>query len=265
MLIFEEALILGIIQGISEWLPISSEGMTSLVMINFFGKSLAEALPISIWLHVGTMLAAIVFFRKDIIGILRNIPRYAKRQSLEKNVNATMTFLIISTILTGIIGLPLILFAVGFTDFSGKAATALIGAFLIITGILQRKAAGREELLKRIGNTDSIIVGIAQGFSALPGISRSGITVSVLLLRKFDAERALRLSFLMSIPAVLAAEVGLLLMDMIVFDVNSLAAIVSSFVFGLLTISALFKVAKRINFSWFCIVLGVLSIAVFFV
>ncbi|MCK5452540.1 MAG: UDP-diphosphatase, partial [Candidatus Aenigmarchaeota archaeon] len=74
-----------------------------------------------------------------------------------------------------------------------------------------------------------------------------------------------RLSFLMSIPAVLAAEVGLLLMDMIVFDINSLAAIVSSFVFGLLTISALFKVAKRINFSWFCIVLGVLSIAVFFV
>ncbi|MCK4927234.1 MAG: undecaprenyl-diphosphate phosphatase, partial [Candidatus Aenigmarchaeota archaeon] len=180
-------------------------------------------------------------------------------------VNATMTFLIISTVVTGIIGLPLILFAVGFTDFSGKAATAVIGVFLIITGILQRKAAGREELLKRIGNTDSFITGIAQGFSALPGISRSGITVSALLLRKFDAERALRLSFLMSIPAVLAAEVGLLLMDMIVFDINSLAAIVSSFVFGLLTISALFRVAKKIDFSWFCIVLGILSITVFFI
>ena len=67
MLTFIEAVILGIVQGISEWLPISSEGMTSLIMINFFGKSLAEALPMSIWLHVGTMFAACVFLRKDLI------------------------------------------------------------------------------------------------------------------------------------------------------------------------------------------------------
>ncbi len=265
MLTFLEALILGIIQGIAEWLPVSSEGMTSLVMINFFGKSFAEALPISIWLHVGTMLAAVVFLRKDIIGILKHLPRYVTDLSSKTPVNRTTTFLVVSTVLTGIVGFPLILFAVGFTDFSGKAATAFIGAFLVFTGFLQMKAAGKGRKSRGVGITDALITGAAQGLSALPGISRSGITVSALLLRKFDAEKALRLSFLMSIPAVFAAEIGLVLMDMITFDINSLAAIASSFVFGLLTISLLFKVAKRINFSWFCIILGILSIAVFFI
>ena len=265
MLTFTEALILGTIQGISEWLPISSEGMTSLVMINLFGKSLAEALPISIWLHIGTMLAAVVFLRKDILEILQNLPGYIRNLSSKKPASSITTFLIVSTVLTGIVGFPLILFAVGFTDFSGKAATASIGLLLIFTGLLQRKAAGRIDEKKEIGMADTFITGIVQGFSALPGISRSGITVSALLLRKFDAERALRLSFLMSIPAVLAAETGLILRDMIAFDVNYLAAIASSFVFGLLTISALFRAAKKIDFSWFCFVLGILSIAAFFV
>ncbi|NOQ55333.1 MAG: UDP-diphosphatase, partial [Nanohaloarchaea archaeon] len=218
-----------------------------------------------IWLHIGTMLAAVVFLRKDIIVILRNIPRYLQRESVEKKANDTTTFLIITTLLTGVIGLPLILYVVGFTDFSGKTATAVIGLFLVFTGILQRKATGQKEILKSVGIADSIFVGIAQGFSALPGISRSGITVSALLLRKFDAMRALKLSFLMSIPAVLAAEVGLGLMGLIVFDINSVVALIVSFVFGLLTIGALFKVAKKIDFSWFCIVLGLLSLLAFFV
>lgn len=264
MLTFLEALILGIIQGIAEWLPVSSEGMTSLVMINFFGKSFAEALPISIWLHVGTMLAAIVFLRKDIFRLLKNLPRYVTDLSFRTPLNRITTFLVVSTVLTGIVGFPLILFAVGFTDFSGKAATAFIGVLLLFTGFLQMKAAGKRKS-RGVGITDALITGAAQGLSALPGISRSGITVSTLLLRKFDAEKALRLSFLMSIPAVLAAEVGLVLMDMITFDINSLAAIASSFAFGLLTISLLFRAAKRIDFSWFCIILGILSIAVFFI
>jgi undecaprenyl-diphosphatase len=93
-----------------------------------------------------------------------------------------------------------------------------------------------------------------------PGISRSGITVSVLLLRNYDARSALKLSFLMSIPAVLAAEVGLALLDRITLDAYSLISVVISFVFGMLTIDALLKIGRRINFGNFCIFLGVLSI-----
>ena len=266
MLTFFEAVVLGIVQGIAEWLPISSEGMTSLIMINFFDKSLAEALPMSIWLHVGTMLAAVLFLKEDLVGIVRNLPRYIKRESFESTVNMTTTFLIVTTALTGIIGLPLILFAIGAEGaVSGKAATAGIGIFLIFTGILQRKAKDGVGLLKKITYLDSFIVGVAQGFAAIPGISRSGITVSALLLRGFSADKALRLSFLMSIPAVFAAEVGLGAMGLIVFDLNSVVALLFSFVFGFLTIGALFKVAEKIDFSWFCIVLGFLSVLAFFV
>ncbi|MBW6462474.1 MAG: undecaprenyl-diphosphate phosphatase [DPANN group archaeon] len=266
MLTLLEAVVLGIVQGIAEWLPISSEGMTSLIMINFFGKSISDALPMSIWLHIGTMLAAIVFLRKDVMAIVRNLPGYVKKQSFESNVNATTTFLIITTFLTGVVGLPMIVFAIGSGGaFSGKVATAFIGLFLIVTGVLQRKAKGGVGLLKRINNVDSIIVGIAQGFSAIPGISRSGITVSALLFRGFTAEKALRLSFLMSVPAVFVAEVGLGVMGLLVFDVNSIVALLFSFVFGFLTIGALFKVAGKIDFSWFCIILGALSVFAFFV
>jgi len=114
---------------------------------------------------------------------------------------------------------------------------------------------------KKLPSTkDAFIVGLDQGFAALPGISRSGTTTGLFLFRKFDSENALRYSYLMSIPAVLGAEIVLQITDIIKVDFASILAIVFSFVFGLLTISTFLKVAKKVNFSSFCIILGLLSI-----
>lgn len=264
MLSFFEAVVLGIVQGTAEWLPISSEGMTSLVMINFFGKTLSEAIPVSIWLHLGTLLAATVYFKKDVVEILSGLPAYFRTFSSVGQRDLLTSFLIISTMLTGIVGLPLLLFATDPSGISGASATALIGVMLIVTGILQRTAC-RAATKKSIPEIpDSFITGVAQGFAAVPGISRSGITMSALLLRKFDAEDAIKLSFLMSIPAVLAAEIGIGLMGMVALDIYSLVALFFSFAFGLITIDVFLKVAKRVDFSYFCIGLGVLSVMALF-
>ena len=256
---FIEAVILGVVQGVVEWLPVSSEGINSLIMVNFFGKTLEEAVVYSIWLHTGTLFAAVVYFRDDVYKLARNLPTYVKNPKKSTQENRLTTFLVISTIMTGIIGLPLLLFGIDKANLSGAAATVFIGILLIFTGILQkysRKAAEKNDITIK----DSALVGGFQAFSVVPGISRSGITVSVLLLKKYDARSALKLSFLMSIPAVLVAEVGLALLGRITLDAYSLISVAISFAFGLLTIDALLKIGGRINFGNFCIFLGVLSI-----
>ncbi|WMW24233.1 undecaprenyl-diphosphate phosphatase [Methanolobus sediminis] len=265
MLTILEAIVLGIVQGLAEWLPISSEGMTTLVMLNFFGKTLSDALPIAIWLHTGTLLSAIVYFRKDILRIIADIPQYVKSRDIEEKKSSIITFLLITTAITGIIGLPLILFATNGNDFSGRLATAIIGGLLIFTGLLQMSAAKRTIHRETTGIVDAVIVGITQGFSALPGVSRSGITVSTLILRNIEPAQALRLSFLMSIPAVLAANVGMEAMGLLDITANSIVALIFAFVTGILTIDLFIKAAKKIDFSKFCIALGLLSILAYFV
>lgn len=258
-----EPILLGIVQGVTEWLPVSSEGISSIVLVNFFGKSFEEAVFLSIWLHTGTLFAALVYFRKEIMGIIKNLSKY-KVKSME-GYNGLTTFLIVSTLLTGVIGAPLLLFGLNEIKFSGSHTMAFIGLLLIVTGLFQRFGKKVEGIKKDLKIRDAILVGIVQAFSVLPGLSRSGLTTSVLLFEKHEARQALRLSFLMSIPAVLAAEVGLGLLGKISFDLYSLIAIFFSFVFGLATIKILMKVARKVDFSWFCIFLGLLAVVTLFI
>jgi len=112
---------------------------------------------------------------------------------------------------------------------------------------------------KNLTWTDGIILGIAQGFAALPGLSRSGLTVSALLLRKFDNALSLRLSFLMSLPIVLAGNI-LLNFNELTWSKGTFWSLLFSFLFGLLTIHFLLKIAKKINFGLFVLFFGILTI-----
>ena len=257
-----EAVIIGIVQGITEWLPVRSEGIISLIMINFFGRSFTGAVTIAIWLHIGTMLAALVYFRKDVSKILSDVVHIFKNfkyYSFEDKDLRLTNFIIVSSIISGIIGGSIFLFGLSNFEVAGSIATAAIGVMLLITGvvILLSKKTGTKKSLQM---NDSVIAGVAQGISIVPGISRSGMTTSALLLRRYDAKKALAVSFIMSIPAVLLASLGMIFFRGIIININSVIAVALAFVTGLVAIKFMMKIAEKVNFAYFCFIIGGLAL-----
>jgi len=252
-----EGLILGAIQGITEWLPVSSEGVLTLVGLKFFGKDFASSVSLAVFLHLGTFLAALFYFRKNVINLFR------------KENKKMLSFLFFVTLITGVVGLPLFIFGL---DYLGKLPLgyiiAIVGVFLIITGLVQfKKQEGDFKKKGDLNKKDCWIVGILQGLSVLPGLSRSGLTVAGFLFRKFKDTEALKLSFLISLPVVLGGNIALNLMDDgVEFSTVSFVALATAFVVGLATISLLLKIARKINFGWFAIGFGVLTLfSLFFI
>lgn len=268
-----EYIIIAIIQGILEWLPISSSGQVIIVSTNFFGIPPENAYSLSIWLHLGTTFAVLLRFRGDFIKIIKT---FFQKDSVADDLNIKKrNWIFYATIGTAITALPLyfvfkIVFLDIFTAFQGDIITLLISGLLIITGVIllkTRKIYG-SQIIGNISNNkirkDSILSGLVQGTSILPGISRSGVTVSAILLEKYEQDSALRLSFLMSVPVAIAS----IIVDIIfghgsVFGIlDSLTIIMTtliSFLFGYLTIELLLRVAKKINFGYFCILYGVIA------
>lgn len=257
-----QGLILGVVQGITEWLPVSSEGVITLILVHFFDEPTGEAIAKSVWLHVGTLLAAMIYFRSDVSELVRRLPRYVRERGARSSSepDSLITFLTIATVLTGAVGAPLMLFELSQESISGSVGMAVIGAFLMITGVVQKYARRASGTRVSVGKRDAVLLGVVQGFAAVPGLSRSGLTVSAFLLRGYEVRQAIRVSFLMSIPAVLAAEVGLGLIGELSFDAVAISGVVTSFLFGLLTIGVLVRVVTRISFWKFCLVLGALSL-----
>lgn len=246
-----EGIIFGLIQGTTEWLPVSSEGMIALTGLKFFGKNIMDSVSLAVFLHFGTFLAAIIYFRKDVAGILKG-----KQKEVLK-------FLFLSTVVTGIVGVPVILWGLDyFGGFSANIAMGVIGVLLIVTGVVQiRRPGGSFRKSSELKTTDSVFAGALQGLASLPGFSRSGLTVAGLLLRKFEDTEALRLSFLMSLPAVFGANILFNIAGMGVdFDMVSITALVTAFVAGLFTIGLLLKVAQKMNFGWFALCFGLLVV-----
>lgn len=257
-----QSLILGIIQGISEWLPVSSSGIITLVLSNFFDfNSVDKIIESALWLHLGTLMAALIYFERDVRKLLK-VPFNWKGS--EEKQKKTFKFLLISTIISGAMGLFILRILTSLEismELTGKTITVVVGSFLLITGIVQLRAQeGGNKKENDSTSLDGVLLGFSQGFAAFPGVSRSGITVASLLLRKFKETTALKLSFLMSLPIVLLGNLALN-MDKFSLDGASVYGLIASFVFGILTIHGLMKVSKKVNFGWFVLVFAALMLA----
>lgn len=261
-----EQFILGTIQGITEWLPVSSKSLIILAQKNLFNQDIeiTAIIRLALLLHLGTFMAAVIHFRKDVLSLLSSFFNY-KDSSLQDR--KLFQFLLISTIISGSMAFAFYKFlesAEGKFDITGSFVSALIGTLLIFTGLLQIKSRSqnKEMNMRTVKDStiwDAVILGFTQGFAAIPGFSRSGLTVGALLLRRFDDMESLRISFLMSLPIVLAGNIVLNL-DHFGFYPVDLVGIGASFFFGLLTIRWLLELARKVNFGKFVIGFGVLLI-----
>ncbi len=266
-------IILAILQGLLEWLPISSSGQTFIVSMNIFGLSPEEAYSLAIWLHLGTTLAVLLKFKTDFIKIFKS---FRPKSYLAEEIDIRKrNWLIYATIGTGITAVPLyfifkIIISGAFTGFQGDLITLIISGLLVITGIIllkTRKMYGKNtisDVPKEIIPKDSFISGLIQGISILPGISRSGVTVSTILLEKYKQDNALRLSFLMSVPVAFASIIVDIVFggSQILNVLNPLIIFISiliSFIVGYLTIEVLLYIAQKISFGYFCIIYGVIA------
>ncbi len=207
-----QAAMLGTIQGLSEFLPISSSGHLVLTR-HLFGIP-APGLFFDTSVHIGTMLAVIVVFRKDLGDLfvalaraVRNIPGkgaggYSDR---EKTSLRLALLILIGSVPTAILGAGL---KVLFTD-KGLSSVWLVGLMLIVTALILWLTRGRGDNGREIidfGAGRAILVGCAQGLAVIPGMSRSGATIATGLFLGLNSEDAARLSFLLSIPAILGAQ-----------------------------------------------------------
>lgn len=259
--------LLGIIQGIFEWLPVSSQGSLVIFFTNFLKVPIDLALNYSIFLHLGTSLSAIIYFRKEIKDILKrnNIFGFLKKPlSKDKNVSY-FRFLFISTFISlGVGGFIYLAFKDKIIN-SLLSINLVVGLLLIVTGLtiyFSRKSFLKKE---KCSIKNSVFLGLFQALSVLPGISRSGMTTSALLFEGFSAKKAFSISFLLSIPFVLIGELGIILFSSITFDYLILISLVVSFIVGYFTIDLLIKFARNINFSTFCFILGLFYILIYFI
>lgn len=253
------AFLVGMLQGVTEWLPISSSGQV-LMVLGHLGVDPKDALALAFFLHFGTLFAVLVRLRGDVVEVVGNLPEW--------RTDPMVRFLLIATLVSLPVGFVLVQTLEEAVEGSvgGVLLTVLVGAMLIITGLVLRSAKGKlgERRVEDLAGGDAAVMGFVQGLAALPGISRSGMTVSALLMDKVDADEALRLSFIMSIPVTIAV----VLYEMVVWDIASIGAVpvvigvVTSFVFGYLTIDGLMALSRRMDWSIFCVAFGVIAVIV---
>ncbi|NTV44845.1 MAG: undecaprenyl-diphosphate phosphatase [Candidatus Yonathbacteria bacterium] len=263
-----DMLTLGAIQGIAEWLPLSSEGLIVLAKTHWFGGGRPdEMIRLALFLHMGTALASIIYFRKEIGALIRDLFSFKTAGDVERR---TLVFYGIAIILSGGLGYALY----KLIDKSGDALvthtamiTLAIGIALCVTGILQILRKKKEVGMRTAGNAtvgDGVLLGLLQALAVVPGISRSGITVSGLIFRGYSEEDALRMSFMLSIPIVIMGNI-ILNMKMFAWDPAMFLGLLVAFVVGYATIGVFFRLVKRVPFGPFVLAFGLLVIASVFI
>jgi len=251
------ALVIGVLQGLLEWLPVSSSGHIMLVLTYVFNLSLSSSFKFSMIAHLGTVFSAIIYFRREVLLAVKSFLNLNFREKY-------LGFIFLTTLFSLVTGLPIYLFLkTTLEEFSLDVFTLLFSLLLLFTGVVLFLSRRREKG-KRFSDLclrDMIVLGLAQGFSVLPGVSRSGITTGVLMLRGYSPEASLKASFLASILVVL----GVSLLELasttgIKADIPVIVVLFSSFLTSIFTITFLMKIARRLDFTKFLILYGLAGV-----
>jgi len=257
-----EALILGIVQGLTEFLPVSSSGHIEL------GKAIlniktTDNLLYSVVVHGATALSTIIVYRNTIFNLFRGLFEFKNNEALHYSLK-----IILSMIPVGIVG---ILFEEKLEAlFTGNVL--LVGSMLVVTGLLLTFTYFSKNTTKNVSYNRAFIIGIAQAFAILPGVSRSGSTISTALILGVDKEKATRFSFIMVLLPIIGATL-LKLKDYLeapeVAGGISAAALVigflAAFISGLLACTWMIKIVKHgklIYFAYYCFAIGLISIII---
>lgn len=253
---FLEALILGIIQGLTEFLPVSSSGHLELVKA-IQGQELSgeSSMMMTVVLHFATALSTIVIFRKDLVGIFKGLFQFKLNEEFMFSLK-----IILSMIPAAIVGVLFDDIIEGF--FGGQVL--LVGLMLILTGLLLLLADRAKDTKKKVSVGHSLIIGIAQAIAILPGVSRSGATIGTSVLLGIDRTRAARFSFLMVVPLIFGKMAKDLMSDDFTTSGVSMGSIavgfISAFLVGMLACNwmiALVKRSKLSFFSYYCFAVGI--------
>ena len=258
-----EALILGIIQGLTEFLPVSSSGHLEIGKV-LLDVNVKESLSFSIVVHGATVLSTIIIFRKDIWQIITAFFKFKWNEE-----TAYIFKIAVSMIPVGIIGL---LFKDYFESlFNGNML--LVGSMLIVTAALLSFTYYAKPKNKNITFKDALIIGIAQAIAILPGISRSGATISSGLLLGNDKEKTARFSFLMVLLPIIGANIkdildGSMTSEAGINPVVLIVGFVAAFISGLLACTWMINIVKKgklIYFSAYCLIVGIIAITTYLI
>lgn len=259
-----DAIILGIIQGFTEFLPVSSSGHLELGKALLGDESLPEeSLLFTVVLHFATALSTIVVFRKDILDILKGLFSFKWNKQTQFSLK-----IIVSMIPAALIGY---FFESELEAFFG-GNIAFVGGMLLVTAALLWGADRAKNTLKPVSYSNAFVIGVAQAIAMLPGISRSGATISTSVLLGNDKSLAARFSFLMVIPLIF----GKIAKDVLSGELSGsdtqfvplTAGFIAAFVCGILACTWMIQLVKNSKLTYFaiyCLIVGLLAIGLSFV
>jgi len=274
---FIQAILMGIVQGLSEFLPISSSGhlvFTSNFYKVFKGLEIVqesnEEIFFDIMLHLGTLIAVLIFFRKEIIEIIKALFNSFKTKDFSDKNSKLGLYILLGTVITVAVALPMEKIAEKLVY-----SPAIVGILLVITGFVLFYSEYRSKKMATKSDIDlktSIFIAIAQGLAALPGFSRSGWTIATGLFNGLDRLTAARYSFLVSIPIILGASmvypfIKIDLHEALTYNWSAIfAGTLASALVGYLCIKYFLKFVAKFSlavFGYYCVIVGIFT-AIFF-
>ena len=256
-----DAIILGIVQGLTEFLPVSSSGHLELGKAILGDDSVPqESLLFTVVLHFATALSTLVVFRKDVFEIIKGLFSFKWNEETQFSGKIVLSMIPAAVI--------------GYTYESELAALfdgniKLVGFMLLLTALLLYLADKAKDTAKKVSFSNAFVIGVAQAIAMLPGVSRSGATISTSVLLGNDKSRAARFSFLMVVPLIFGKIAKDIISGELSYDADNFLILsigfVSAFIAGLFACIWMIKLVKRSKltyFSIYCLIVGIIAIAV---